>query len=144
MKLSDKPTRYLMIEAITHSEDDCCDFAIIHLTDEWLAKQNNRLITEHTSISYRSYSDCSVNFYMDDSDVVSDSFGLLKGKSYSFVELEPNEQELFSIPQEQLVSHTLSISRDGYAYYYAQGIDTGEDFWTKEFSLTQILESVCI
>lgn len=135
-----------MIEATTYSEYDCCDFAIIHINDEWIAKQNDKLdfIKKNPTgcISYHKFEDSAVNFYMDDSDRVADSLLLLDGNLYCFVELEPDEEELFSVPQEQLVSYTMSLTSDGYAYYYAVGIETGEDFWTKEFPLNQLIEQL--
>jgi hypothetical protein len=44
MKRSDKPTSYLMIKANTNSEWDCCDFAIIALSEDWKQEQQKRLI----------------------------------------------------------------------------------------------------
>ena len=42
MKRSDKPTSYLMIKANTNSEWDCCDFAIIALSEDWKQEQQKR------------------------------------------------------------------------------------------------------
>lgn len=43
MKISDKPTKYILIKASTDSEWDCCDFALIYLSEEWKKLQAERL-----------------------------------------------------------------------------------------------------
>ena len=43
MKRSDIPTPYLMIKANTNSEWDCCDFAIISLSEDWKKEQQKRI-----------------------------------------------------------------------------------------------------
>jgi hypothetical protein len=35
MKLSDKPTAHVLLKAGTNSEWDNCNFAIIHITEDW-------------------------------------------------------------------------------------------------------------
>ncbi len=43
MKTTDKATAYLLVKANTNSEWDSCEFAIVHITDEWKREQAKRL-----------------------------------------------------------------------------------------------------
>ena len=43
MKLSDKTTAHILVKANTNSEWDNCEFAIIHLSEEWKKEQVKRL-----------------------------------------------------------------------------------------------------
>lgn len=43
MRRSDKPTADILIRARTNSEWDCCEFAVIHLSEEWRKQQTKRL-----------------------------------------------------------------------------------------------------
>lgn len=42
MKILDKPTTHILIKANTNSEWDCCEFAVIHLSEEWKKLQATR------------------------------------------------------------------------------------------------------
>ncbi len=43
MKLSDKPTAYVLLKAGTNSEWDNCNFAIVHITEDWKKEQQKGL-----------------------------------------------------------------------------------------------------
>ena len=45
MKLSDKTTAHILVKANTNSEWDNCEFAIIHLSEEWKKEQNKAIVT---------------------------------------------------------------------------------------------------
>ncbi len=61
MKTSDKPTAHILVRASTNSEWDCCDFAIIHLSEEWRKLQEKRL--EAVKPFANDYSFQSMRFY---------------------------------------------------------------------------------
>ncbi|WES98317.1 hypothetical protein P2W68_01590 [Chryseobacterium arthrosphaerae] len=43
MKISTIPTEYLLIKAMTDSEWDNCNFAVINITEDWKQTQKARL-----------------------------------------------------------------------------------------------------
>ncbi|KKO89191.1 hypothetical protein AAW12_24005 [Sphingobacterium sp. Ag1] len=147
MKLSDTPTKHFIIEANTYSEFDCCDYAIVHISDEWITTQKNRIASLKTDFpcreyTYETFEDFSVNFHMDDCEIITNTLDLLEDKKYSFIELETEELQLLSAPQEQLASKKLILYKSFEGHYVANGMETGEEFWTAEFPLKEIIDLI--
>lgn len=145
MKRSDKPTSYLMIKANTNSEWDCCDFAIIALSEDWKQEQQKRIdnikpFSKDCMLLSMMYSDASITFYKDDDKICPDSTELLEGRIWSFVKLDEEALAQLSIPENKLTSHTLHIFKSGYALYQTYGKHTGEDFWTEDFPLEELIK----
>jgi hypothetical protein len=66
MKKSIKPTEYFLIKA--KSEWDDCDFAIIHITEEWKKIQKKRLevvkiVKNDSDLKWLNYEDVKVEFF---------------------------------------------------------------------------------
>lgn len=143
MKTSDKPTVNILIKADTNSEWDCCEFAIIHLSKEWKKLQATRLETvkpftdDYTFQSIRFYS-TSVEFYQHNDERTPDIEELLADKDWAFVEIDENELDKLTPPENSLDFYTLEIHRDGNARYKAYGKHTNEEFWTNKFPLQQL------
>lgn len=143
MKLSNKPTAHILVKANSTSEWDYCEFAIIHLSEEWKTAQKQRL--EWVAPLHGKPSFCSMNFYdtavdfygVGDNDLF-DTGELLAGKEWVFVELDNEEQQTFTPTENRLNCYRLVVRPNGTAYYTAYGKHTGEEFWTEEFSLTQL------
>ena len=145
MKLSDKATINILVKANTNSEWDNCEFAIIHLSEQWKKEQAQRL--EYVKPLQGNYNFCSMNFYDTAVDFYRtgekdqpDIENLLAGKEWVFVELENGEQETFTIPENRLDCYRLVLRANGTAYYTAYGKHTSEEFWTEEFSLHQLTQ----
>lgn len=147
MKQSDKPTVFLLIKAYTGSEWDTCDFAIIHLSEDWKKEQVKRLeavkpFADDYNFQSLNYYDTSVDFYRVDENDQPDFETLLAEKEWVFVELDEGEQNSFAVPENRLDCYRLVVYKNGTAMYKAYGKHTSEEFWTEEFSLKQIIEQL--
>lgn len=106
MKISDKPTAHILIKASTNSEWDCCDFAIIHLSEEWRKLQEKRIEAvkpfgdDYSFQSMRFY-DGSVDFFQS-KDEGPDVEELLADKQWVFVELGNGELDELTSPENRL------------------------------------------
>lgn len=142
MKTSDKPTANILIKASTNSEWDCCEFALIHLSEEWGKLQAKRLEAvkpfrdDYSFQSIRFY-DGSVEFYQpgDEEPGIEE---LLADREWVFVELNDGEMDKLTSPENSLDFYKIVIYRDGNARYEAFGKHTDEEFWTNEFPLQQL------
>lgn len=145
MKPSDKPTAHLLVKAHTDSEWDNCEFAIIHLSEEWKQKQAQRLgyvkpLQGNNSFGSMNFYDTAVDFYRAGEEDQPDMEKMLAGKEWVFVELENGEPETFTVPENRLDCYRLVLRTNGTAYYTAYGKHTSEEFWTEEFSLHQLIQ----
>lgn len=146
MRLSDKPTRHILIKAYTNSEWDSCDFALITLSEGWSAQQAARLqaikpYANNYSFQSMNYYDGSADFYQCGADG-EDIGALLGDEEWAFIELDKDEEKKLTPPESTLDCYKLVVYRDGNARYEAYGKHTSEEFWTDEFSLQQVIEQV--
>ena len=144
MKISQIPTAYIMVKAMTNSEWDCCDFAIIHISEDWKKEQQKRLdnikpFSEDYMLLSMMYSDPSVEFYKDDDEICPDSAELLEDRIWSFVELDEETLKKLSAPENRIDSCELHVFKSNYALYQAYGKQTGEEFWTKELPFEELI-----
>lgn len=147
MKISDKPTEYISIKANTDSEWDCCDFALIHLSGKWKEIQAERLeavkpFADNYSFSSMNFYDSSVEFFRVGDEDEPGTEKLLADKDWTFVELDNDETDRLTPPENRLDCYRLVIYRDGDAKYEAYGKYTGEEFWTNVFPLRQLTEQL--
>lgn len=145
MKISDKPTGYILIKANTDSEWDCCDFALIHLSEKWKELQAERLkavkpFADNYSFSSMNFYDSSVEFFRVGDEEEPETEKLLADKDWTFVELDNDETDRLVPPENRLDCYRLVIYRDGDAKYEAYGKYTSEEFWTNTFPLLQLTE----
>ncbi|QHC84707.1 hypothetical protein AS589_07860 [Empedobacter brevis] len=147
MKLSDKPTAHLLLRAGTNSEWDNCSFAIVHLSEEWKKEQVKRLkavqlFAGDYYFQSLSYYDTAVDFYVADEEENPDLEKWLGENSTIFVEMDKDELETLSVPENRLDCYRLVLYKTGTAMYKAYGKHTSEEFYTAEFPLTPILEQL--
>ena len=144
MKLSDKTTAHILVKANTNSEWDNCEFAIIHLSEEWKKEHEKRLalvkpLEGNSYFCSMNYYDTAVDFYRTGEDDNPNIEELLNGKEWVFVELDEQEQETFTVPENRLDCYRLVLRANGTGYYTAYGKHTSEEFWTEEFLLTKLI-----
>ncbi|MGV4438738.1 hypothetical protein ACQ1PL_04470 [Ornithobacterium rhinotracheale] len=149
MKKSHTPTRHILVRAYTGSEWDSCDFAIITISQGWKEQQAQRLkvldnIENDDCFLSVNYRDTFVDFYKTTQLKLSEEptpnlESLLGDADWTFVELEQEEQEQFSVPQSTLNCYKISFERLGFFSYKANGKHTSEEFWTAEIDLKEIL-----
>lgn len=143
MKLSDKPTAYILIKANTNSEWDNCEFAIVHLSEEWKKEQAKRLewvkpLQGNAHFCSMNFYDTAADFYRIGENEQPDIETMLAGKEWVFVELDEEEQEAFTVPENRMDCYRLVLRANGTAYYTAYGKHTSEEFWTEEFDLNML------
>lgn len=144
MKTSSLPTDFMLLRAYTNSEWDECHFALIYCTREWKERMKQRLqavqpFAEDYNFCSMNFYDTSVDFYRTDEDGQPDIHTLLGEKDWAFVELDEDEQDKFLPPESALDTYRLRLYRNGTVMYSAYGKNTGEEFYTEEFSVTDIL-----
>jgi len=145
MKSAINNTGYMLIKARTNSEWDNCEFAIVYITEDWIKEQTKRLEAVNPfagdySFQSLNYYDSAVDFYITGENDQPDIEALLAGKEWVFVELTGDEQEAFAVPENRLNCYRLKVYGSGNAQYCAYGKHTGEEFWTGEFSLTELIQ----
>lgn len=144
MKLSDKPTDYILVSARCNSEWDSCDFAIISGGKTWAELLQTRLKTAFTfkddsNFYCLKFFDISVQFYISHEEMEENILKEIENKSWAFIELENGEDEPFSIPENRLDCYTISLFSNGSGKYIAYGKHTGEEFYTESIPFDQIL-----
>lgn len=144
MKISIKPTEYLLVKAISNSEWDSCGFALIHTNSEWKSIQRKRLeinqnLFDDSNLLSLNYNDNKVDFYKFSDVLYPEIEKSLVNVNSAFVELNNEEINQFVLPENRLNGYQLKILKNGYAIYCAFGKYTGEEFWTVEFSIKNIL-----
>lgn len=144
MKTSDKPTTDILIKAHTNSVWDCCEFAFIHLSEDWRKRQAKRLeavkpFKDDFNFQSMRFYDGLVQFFQS-GDEEPDMEELLADREWVFVELDDGELDEFTSPENRLDFYKIVIYRDGNARYEAFGKHTHEEFYTNEFPLHQLIE----
>ncbi len=144
MKKASNNTDYILVKADTDSDWDNCHYALIHCTAEWKEQMQQRLksvqsVENEIGFASLNYYDTSVDFYRADEKTQTEINQVLGKKEWTFVELDENEQETFLMPENRLDTYRLSLYRYGTAMYSAYGKHSGEEFYTAEFSVSQIL-----
>ncbi len=147
MILSDKPTNHILLRAGTGSEWDNCDYAIIDATDAWKKDMQTKLeavqpFGKDPNFQSLNYYNAAVNFHRRDEDEMPDIDHLLSDNAIVFVLLEGSEAEKLLVPDSRLDCYTLEVFNNGSARFTASGKHTGEQFWTDEFSLEKVIESL--
>ena len=141
MKLTDKATNKILVRAYTNSEWDNCNFAIIHVKNEWKETIRKReeltkpIVSFDKSFICIRYYDTSVSFYHREDEWLEE---LLGDEYWSFVELDDNEEKDFYVPENKLETYCVSMFSNGVFMYSAFGKHTGEEFWTETMNINKI------
>jgi hypothetical protein len=143
MKNSIKATEYLLIKAMTNSEWDNGDFAIIHITEDWKQTQKKRLeavkiVENDYDLKWLNYADTNVEFFRFSEEKYPEVKQWLSESNRIFIELEKEDLKKMLQPENNLNCYQMQVFKSGNAIYNAFGKHTGEEFWTKEFSLLEL------
>ena len=144
MKTTSNITDYVLVKADTNSDWDNCHFAIIHCTAEWREQMQQRLkslqsVESGYGFVSLNYYDTSVDFYRADEKGQVEIDQILGEKDWIFVEFDEDEQETFLVPENRLDTYRLSLYRYGTAIYTAHGEHSGDEFYTSEIPIKDIL-----
>ena len=145
MKVSLKPTEYLLIKAMTNSELDDCGFAIIHITDEWKKAQRKRLealkpLENDYDLKWLNYADTNIEFFKFSEEHYPQVEEWLSERSRIFIELGTDDLKRLLQPENRLNCSQMQVYKNGNAIYNAFGKHTSEEFWTEEFSLWELTQ----
>lgn len=145
MKISEIPTEHIMVNAKTNSEWDWCDFAIIHISQEWKKEQRKRLdnikpFSDDYLLLSMMYYDESITFFKDDSEICPDSAELLDERQWAYIEIDENTIEKLSVPENRISAHSLHVFKSNCVIYQAFGKHTGEEFWTDLLPMEEFIQ----
>ena len=145
MKLSDKPTEYILLKAGNNSEWDLCEFAIIHVSEEWKKTQKKRLkvvklVENDDDLKWLNYADTNVEFFKFSKELYPEVEDWLSERSRIFIELETDDLKRLLQPENRLNCYQMQVYKKGNAIYNAFGKHTSEEFWTEEFSLWELTQ----
>lgn len=145
MKRAEK-SEYMLIRAYTDSEWDSCDFVILHITDEWKQIMRERLarataFKDVQGFYYLIYSGSPAGFYKNSEAFDVDDL-LSEEEDNCFVNLEETGFSSLPTPDSKLHLYKIAIDSYGLMNYKASGKCTGEEYYTAEFSLPDILKSL--
>jgi hypothetical protein len=142
-------SEYILIKAFTDSEWDSCDFAVIHATGEWKKIVKERiervsLFKGDDKFFYLSYWGGPKDFYKDGENKERRAGELLDGDDWCFIALEEGELEKQPLPENSLGAYQMIVYKEGSIYYKAYGEHSGEEFYTAEFKINDLLSTVIV
>ena len=145
MKTSPKPTEYLLIKAMTNSEWDDCNFAIININKDWKQNQKKRLeavkmVENDYDLKWLNYADTNVEFFKFSKELYPEVEDWLSERSRIFIELETDDLKRLLQPENSLNCYQMQVYKNGNAIYNAFGKHTSEEFWSEEFSLWELCQ----
>lgn len=149
MKLSEKPTDFLMLKARTSSQWDNCDFVIVEVSTSWqeLMLRRLALLEDFKSDVYffsHVYWDAPEGYFIyehQQEDSIS-SFLADYQSEWCFIELKQDELDDLTIPENKLEAHQIVLTASGGMHYKAYGKHSGESFWTESIDLPSVLEKL--
>lgn len=147
MKVAETSTEFILLKAYTNSDWDTCEFAIVKISETWKKEWQKRLklvefiddMPYFVSVLFQEY---NVNFYAINEDDTPYIDTLLGNKNWQFVALEENETYKFNTPTSTLNLYQMVVCKAGYAYFQAFGKHTGEEFYTDDFNLNELIEKL--
>jgi len=148
MKRSENPTGYLLLRGYTSSEWDNCGFALVKIDAGWKKAMSRRLqriapFAREDDLYCHSYWDRSAGFFCSPEEMEESlADELAGGEDWAFVEPGAGEPDSFPVPENALDAHQAIFKADGTVCYKAYGKHTGEEFWTADFSLKDLLMEI--
>lgn len=114
MKTSTKPTEYLLIKAMTNSEWDDCNFAIININKDWKQNQKKRLeavkvVENDYDLKWLNYADTNVEFFKFSEEKYPEFKEWLSEKNQVFIELEKEDFKNFTLLENNLHCYQMQV-----------------------------------
>ena len=146
MKTAALPTSFIYIRAFTLSPWDACNFAILHLSPQWLASLRDRLdllspLLPRSDFYSLQFWDAPLGYFVHPYGVDTAEVDMLhgSGRDWCFVEVETGELECLTVPEAELSTHQLVLNRYGYAGFTALGNHSDEAYLTADFNVRELL-----
>lgn len=145
MKRAKQPTPYLLIKANNRSGYDPVNFALVHITPEWLKflslnLQAIRQFRASKAFHCFSYWDAPLGYYYISDQEIAAKGIMLPHEDQAFIKLEAGEPALWVPPEDKLEAEQLLITTAGIAHYKAYARGTGAEYWTAEFNLIRLMK----
>lgn len=140
---------YILIKAVSAGEPDDCDFAIIHITEQWKGLQQRRLeivslLSGEPNFFYLSYWSSPEGFYKNGEDEAQWSSSLLQGDSWCFIEYSQNKSENLETPENVEALCQIHIYADGRTNYIAYSKNETGEFITDDFKIADLLKTITV
>ncbi len=151
MKKAEGISGYIIVKADTNSEWDFCEYAIVEITQKWKETIQARLtlleqFKNDQSFNQISYWEQPIGFFKtaDEGDEFYTGIDEIFAEydDWAFITIDEKELETLAKPENKLAAHQVVISWDGTIQYKAYGKHTGEEFYTHDFAIAEILEAV--
>lgn len=152
MRISEKPTEYILVRATVQSEWDSCNSCLVCVSDSYLKRyrQWNDKATQQenadTSFLHSCYSESSEFLYLKNTDpewitIQNIAEDIPDDKHWMFIELEDTEEEI-QLPEQRVDCHMVKMYGNGGMCFVGYGKHTGEEFWTETINLADIINAI--
>jgi len=145
MERSDKPTEYIMLKGNATSEWDACDFAIVHITEQWKKSVSERLqllklFKNDNSFSCLAYSEIIEGFYRYTEETEDTIF--IGKEACCFIEVTRDELQELPEVNAELSGCELCFNNIGLAWYRAYCDQSNDQFFTETFNIKTVIEEL--
>lgn len=135
----------MLIKANTRAENDPINYAIIHITADWLEWVRHRLTTIETYLApvdfhCFSYWDSPMGYFYVADHFINKYDLMPRHEDQAYITLEDLDLEVICRAENRLEAQQLLITRAGIAHFKAYAFGSGEEYWTDEFNLHQLLK----
>lgn len=144
MRISEKATQYIVIIAYTDSSWDCCNAVLVSISEKTLLRWKEisdkavKLSIECKEFSHLVIDDGNCIFFNAEDDLLD---SLYEHSDYLFVELEKDEEDKLSKPEQVVVSEQIKFYGDGEIQFIGWGKYTGEEFCSECIEIKELLEN---
>lgn len=152
MKISEKPTEYILVRARVQSDFDSCNSCLVCVADSYLKqwKTWDDAATQQKNTTsgfvYSCYIETSEFLYTKDTDpewntVENIADEIPYDKHWMFVEIEDTEEEI-QLPQQRIDCHMVKMFGNKEMCFVGYGKHTGEEFFTETINLADIINAI--
>jgi hypothetical protein len=146
MNVSQIPTDYIFVRAQTNSDWDNCSFAIISVSSEWRKEQAKRIhffkaLENCNTFNAAQFFNAEIQFFDADYEVSEIVEGFDQQLDWCFLQATQDEIAHLHTPQSTLATSCICIDAFGNGTYKAWAGYSGEEFFTNQFSIEQILKA---
>ncbi len=145
MKISKKPTKYILIKAQVKSEWDNCNAALLILEEKfnvlnWIKKCFDAIKELSKLNSFYNASFWYSVDYLSLDELDSKIEKAFEKTGWCYVTLEDKELDSLSKPEQQVDGQTIEIHAGGGFNFKGFAKHTGEEFWTDSINIDKLIK----
>lgn len=138
--------KYLIVQASTNSDWDCCEFAIVYIDSAILEHWNKvsavaQNIPKELGLTYGSgllsLFENYATFYRDIEEI-DDYRTQVEQEVFVVADLDDDFINQLSVPENRIDGDSIRFDFDGNVSFKAYGKHSGEEFWTEGIPLKDI------